>query len=276
MNNETAMRITDADFHRLRTFMQDRFGINLEKKRALIEGRLGRPVVLAGFDNFHDFIEDALKDKSGKKIDDLVVKLTTNYTYFMREETHYKFMRQTALPEWTKKIRNYDLRIWSAGCSSGEEAYTTAMTLDEYFGAYKNEWDTTILATDISTQVLDAARRGIYSSAHLEHINPLWRKKYFTDIGSDQWQVKDFLAKEVVFSRFNLMGEFDRFKKRFHIIFCRNVMIYFDNPTKAALADRFFRVLEPGGYLFIGLSETLSGVYDNFTQISPSIYKKRI
>lgn len=274
-DRSSIMKISDADFLRLRVFMKERFGINLEKKRTLIEGRLERPAAQAGFNNLHDYLEVALNDKSGKKIDELVVRLTTNYTYFMREETHYKFMRQVALPEWTGKLREHDLRIWSAGCSSGEEAYTIAMTLDDYFGLNKGNWDTTVLATDISTQVLEKARRGIYPDAHLDKIDPQWKKKYFTSIGDGQWKVKDSLAKEVVFSPFNLMGEFDRFRRRFHIIFCRNVMIYFDNPTKAGLADRFFRALEPGGYLFIGLSETLSGIYDNFEQIAPSIYKKR-
>lgn len=268
------MKIEDQDFHRLRTYMQQNYGINLEKKRTLIEGRLSNNIVRAGFDSFHDYIEDIFGDKTGSKVDQLITSLTTNYTYFMREETHYNFMTRVALPEWTKKIGNYDLRTWSAGCSSGEEAYTAAMVIDSYFGAGKGLWDTTILATDISPKVLATAEKGIYPAEHLERLSEAWKKKYFDELPNAQYQIKDRIRKEVVFNEFNLMGSFSRFKRKFHIIFCRNVMIYFDSPTKAALAQRFRDALEPGGYLFIGLSETLSGIYGGLDQISPAIYRK--
>jgi len=268
------MQIEDQDFFRLRDYVKSNFGVNLEKKRTLIEGRLSNTIVQAGFANFHDYLEDVFSDRSGAKINMLMTKLTTNYTYFMREEKHYTFMQETALPYWTSVIKDNDLRIWSAGCASGEEAYTTAMVLSEWFGPKKREWDTTVLATDISIKVLDLARRGIYPEEHFEHLPAAWRDKYFTRINQDEYKVKDVLAKEVVFSQFNLMGEFSRFRKRFHIIFCRNVMIYFDTPTKAALTKRFFNALEPGGYLFIGLSETLSGISGELQQVSPAIYRR--
>ncbi|MDR0951707.1 MAG: protein-glutamate O-methyltransferase CheR [Oscillospiraceae bacterium] len=274
MNPENGLH--DEDFKLLYTYMKDRFGIDLEKKRALVEGRLSNSVAQSPFNNYHDFIADALDDRTGTKVDSLIIRLTTNYTYFMREETHYRFMRTTALPEWTKKIKNYDLRVWSAGCSSGEEAYTIAMTLDDYFGFNKPQWDCSVLATDISQSVLEKAKNGIYPSEHLAQINPAWRKKYFVPCGGDNWQIRDELRREVIFRTFNLMGDFGIFRRKFHIIFCRNVMIYFDKPTKAELAGKFFNALEPGGYLFIGMSETLSGIYDRFEQVQPSIYRKRV
>ena len=268
------MTIEDKDFLRLRTYMHEHFGINLKKKRALVEGRLMGSVTAAGFDNFHDYVEDVLGDRSGKKVDELITKLTTNYTYFMREEAHYNFMMNTALPEWTSKIRDRDLRVWSAGCSSGEEAYTAAMVLDSYFGAEKQSWDTTILATDISLRVLRLAAEGTYELEQVKRLPDAWVKKYFTPVGVAKYVLRDELKKEVIFREFNLMDSFQRFKRRFHIIFCRNVMIYFDTPTKAALAERYYDTLEPGGYLFVGLSETLTGIYDGFTQIAPAIYRK--
>ena len=268
------MHIEDADFHKLRDYIKVNFGVNLEKKRTLIEGRLSNTITQAGFNNFHDYLEDIFSDKSGAKINTLMTKLTTNYTYFMREETHYKFMQEVALPYFTSVIKDRDLRIWSAGCASGEEAYTTVMVLKEYFGPRKNEWDTTVLATDISVKVLDMAKKGVYPDAHFDYVPATWKTKYFTKIGDDQYKVTDAMAKEVVFAQFNLMGEFSRFRKKFHIIFCRNVMIYFDVPTKAGLARRFYDSLEVGGYLFIGLSETLSGVSGDFQQIAPSIYRR--
>ena len=268
------MHIEDSDFTKLSNYVKRNFGVNLEKKRTLIEGRLSNSITQEGFDSFHDYLEDVFSDRSGAKINVLMTKLTTNYTYFMREETHYKFMQETALPYWTSEIRDRDLRIWSAGCASGEEAYTIVMVLSEYFGAKKKEWDTTVLATDISTKVLGIARNGVYPEEHFEHLPPSWKSKYFTKIGDEEYKVTDAMAKEVVFSQFNLMGDFNRFKKKFHIIFCRNVMIYFDTPTKAALAKRFHDALAVGGYLFIGLSETLSGISGDFEQTAPAIYRR--
>ena len=268
------MHIEDKDFFKLRDYVKTNFGVNLEKKRTLIEGRLTNSITQSGYDNFHDYLEDVFSDRSGAKINTLMTKLTTNYTYFMREETHYRFMEEVALPYWASTIRDRDLRIWSAGCASGEEAYTTAMVLSEWFGLKKKEWDTTILATDISTKVLQMAKRGVYPEEHFEHLPAPWRTKYFTKIGEEEYQIKDALAKEVVFNQFNLMGDFHRFRKRFHIVFCRNVMIYFDSPTKAALAKRFHDVLDVGGYLFIGLSETLSGISGDFQHVAPAIYRR--
>jgi len=268
------MQIEDSDFFRLRDYVKLNFGVNLEKKRTLIEGRLTNSIKQGGFDSFHDYLEDIFADKSGAKMNLLMTRLTTNYTYFMREEAHYRFMENVALPYWTSVIRDHDLRIWSAGCASGEEAYTTAMVLSEWFGPKKSEWDTTILATDISTKVLDIAKKGIYPEEHFENLSTSWRDKYFTKVGATDYKAKDSIAKEVVFSQFNLMDEFTRFRKKFHIIFCRNVMIYFDMPTKAALAKRFYNALEVGGFLFIGLSETLNGIIGDFQQVAPAIYKR--
>ena len=268
------MHIEESDFIRLSEYVKTNFGVNLSKKKTLIEGRLTNTIQQEGFESFHDYIEDVLRDRSGGKINLLMTKLTTNYTYFMREETHYKFMQEVALPFWTSEIKDHDLRIWSAGCASGEEAYTTVMVLNEYFGLNKKSWDTTVLATDISTKVLDIARHGVYPEEHFEHLPKSWKAKYFTKIGDEEYKVSDAMAKEVVFSQFNLMGEFSRFKKKFHIIFCRNVMIYFDTPTKAALTKRFYDALAVGGYLFIGLSETLSGISGEFQQTAPAIYRR--
>ena len=270
------MHIEDQDFIKLRDYIKSHFGVNLEKKRTLIEGRLSNSITKDGFDSFHDYLEDVFSDKSGAKINTLMTKLTTNYTYFMREETHYRFMEETALPYWSSNIRDRDLRIWSAGCASGEEAYTTAMVLSEWFGMKKRDWDTTILATDISLKVLNMAKRGVYPEEHFERLPETWKVKYFDKIGDEEYKVNSTLAKEVVFSQFNLMGDFNRFKKKFHIIFCRNVMIYFDPPTKAALAKKFYNALDAGGYLFIGLSETLSGISGDFQQIAPAIYRREI
>jgi chemotaxis protein methyltransferase CheR len=268
------LRIEDQDFFRIRDHVKANFGVNLEKKRTLIEGRLSNFIINEGFESFHDYVEDVFQDKSGSKINTLMTKLTTNYTYFMREETHYNFMKEVALPYWESSIKNKDLRVWSAGCASGEEAFTAAMVINEYFGTRKMGWDTTILATDISLKVLDMAKRGVYPQEHFTHVPTGWKEKYFTKVGDEEYKIKDSLAKEVVFSQFNLMNDFSRFRKKFHIIFCRNVMIYFDAATKAKLAKKYHDALEVGGWLFIGLSETLSGISGEFQQIKPAIYRR--
>jgi len=269
------MQISDKDFTRLHTYIKSNFGVNLEKKRTLIEGRLSNYIIGEGFAGFTDYLDDVFADKSGGKINSLMTKLTTNYTYFMREEEHYKFMEEHALPYWTQHIRDKDLRIWSAGCASGEEAYTTVMVLHEWFGPTKiREWETTILATDISVRVLEMAKEGVYPEEHFEHLPKAWKLKYFNKIGEEKYKIKDVLAKGVHFGQFNLMGNFSKFKKKFHIIFCRNVMIYFDSPTKQALAKRYHDALEVGGYLFIGHSETLSGIQGDFQQVKPAIYRR--
>ncbi|MCL1816610.1 MAG: protein-glutamate O-methyltransferase CheR [Clostridiales bacterium] len=239
----------------------------------MIEGRLSVAVEQAGYKNFCEYVDAALSDKSGDMANFLIAKLTTNFTYFMREEAHYRFMQEVALPEWTAKIKDKDLRTWSAGCSSGEEAYTTAITIMEYLGSANSSWDTTVLATDISPRVLAAAKAGIYPIGHLEGLPPHLHSKYFINVDSKNCRVGPELAKHVVFSTLNLMDTF-KFKRKFHIIFCRNVMIYFDNSTKSRLAAKFYDVLEPGGYLFIGLSETLSGISKQFTSVKPAIYTK--
>lgn len=268
------MKISNEDFQNLYTYVKANFGVNLEKKRTLVEGRLSNFIIQQGFEGFSDYLKDVFDDRTGAKLNTLMTKLTTNYTYFMREEQHYKFMESVALPELTSRIKDKDLRIWSAGCASGEEAYTTVMVLHEWFGAKISSWDTKLLATDISTRVLDMAKEGVYPKEHFDKLSKAWTNKYFDKIDSDKYKIKPILRNSVHFGQFNLMGPFNKFRKRFHIIFCRNVMIYFDSPTKKEIARKFHDSLEIGGYLFIGHSETLGGIQGNFRQIKPAIYQR--
>ncbi|MDR0863192.1 MAG: protein-glutamate O-methyltransferase CheR [Oscillospiraceae bacterium] len=271
---EPKTQLHEKDFENLWKFMYEHYGINLQRKKALIEGRLALVVEQSGYMNFHDYVEAVLQSRGGELIENLVSRLTTNYTYFMRESEHYDFMRQVALPEWTGKIKNGDLRVWSAGCSSGEEPYSIAMTIDEYLGFERAKWDTQILATDISPQVLDEAKRGVYPELRLRHLSAVSRARYFTQCGADEWKISDELASQVVFGQFNLMDSFEKFRRPFHIIFCRNVMIYFDVKTRNELATKFRDALEPGGYMFLGMSEIMSGVRPGFQSVAPAVFRK--
>lgn len=267
-------KVSREEFLRLVTYMKDTYGINLEQKLALVEGRLWNVIKQKGFNSLQEYFDFVVSDKTGNEAKTLVTRLTTNYTYFMREDQHYKFLVGTILPELCPRLTNRDLRIWSAGCSSGEEPYTTAMVLDDYFGANKSQWDCKVLATDISPQVLSMAHEAVYPEDRLKNLPDSWKSKYFTKEPGDMFRVKPFLKNEVVFGPFNLMEPFP-FKKPFHVIFCRNVMIYFDKPTRDGLIERYYDALEPGGYLFIGLSETVDKNVTRFDFVRPSIYRKR-
>ncbi|MDR0381175.1 MAG: protein-glutamate O-methyltransferase CheR [Oscillospiraceae bacterium] len=267
-------KIKHDEFIRLVNYMRERYGINLEQKLSLVEGRLWNVINNKGFSSLNEYIECVVNDKSGEEAKMLVTRLTTNYTYFMREEQHYNFLRETILPQAEKLLRDRDLRIWSAGCSSGEEPYTTAMVIDEHFGLGKSGWDTKILATDISPVVLAQAREGVYGEERLDNVPPAWKTKYFRKVGPNRYKVSEAIQNEVIFRSFNLMETHLPFRRKFHVIFCRNVMIYFNQPTRDALLRRFYQILEPGGHLFIGLSETIPKGETLFDFVQPSIFMK--
>jgi len=216
---------------------------------------------------------EIIKKRNADEISLLINKLTTNHTYFMRESQHFNFLKNNVLPLHEKNNRQKDIRIWSAGCSSGEEAYTTVMTIKDYFGMNATNWDTTILATDISTKVIQSAQNNTYVEDALKDIPDSWKRKYFKERPDGMFELSPNIKKEVAFKVFNLMDKFV-YKKPFDIIFCRNVMIYFDQPTKNELINKFYDALNPGGFLFIGHSESVQRESSKFKYIQPSIYQK--
>ena len=222
-----------------------------------------------GFESFGDYYDYLVSDKTGHATATLVDRITTNYTYFMRETSHFYYFRDKVLPELKNSINDKDLRVWIAACSTGEEAYTLAMIIDEFFGFNKGDWDTKILATDISEKVLAVARQGIYSKDRVDPVPKTWKHRYFRKYDSDNLAVSDRIKDEVIFRKFNLMEKKYPFKRKFHAIFCRNVMIYFDSETKAKLIGKLYDCLEVGGYLFVGQSE-------NSQTAGLSIYKASI
>lgn len=268
------MQLTDNEFVRLRDFMYNNFGINLAQKRTLIEGRLQGVLKQKGFDTFSEFIDDLVSDKTGGDVSLLVSKLTTNFTYFMREEQHFDFLRQNILPDIVPKAHDRNICIWSAGCSSGEEPYSIAMTLDDYFKDKSGKYDTRVLASDISERVLNAAKTAIYGEDRMAKLSDSWRKKYFVDLKDGRFQVATKIKNEVIFRKINLMDSSFGFKRKFHVIFCRNVMIYFDSETRTRLANKYYENLLPGGYLFIGMSESLINSDTKLQYIKPSIYRR--
>lgn len=268
------IRLTDREFEEFVNYVYNNYGINLRKKKSLIEGRLQSVLTEKGFRKFCDYYQYIKEDLSGKGISEFIDKITTNYTFFYREKEHFKYFNDHVLPILSEKEKNSrDLRIWSAGCSTGEEAYTLAMIISDYFKDKIKFWDTEILATDISTEALDKAVKGIYENEQLKHILSNWRLNYFKSVDSERSEVSYKIRKEVIFRRFNLMKNIYPFKKKFHVIFCRNVMIYFDLETKKKLVNKLYNYLEHGGFLFIGHSESLN-FNNRFKYVIPSVYRK--
>lgn len=266
------IRLTDREFKEFVGLVYRGYGIDLSKKQQIIEGRLSNTLRDKGMSSFAQYMQCLLADKSGEEMQMFLNKITTNHSFFAREEDHFHFLMDTALPFLTKR-RKGDLRIWSAGCSAGQEAYNIAMAIDQYFGSRKLGWDTTILATDISMDVLGKAKLGIYPGEQLKGLSPTLLQKYFKPVGDGSYQICEAMRKEVVFRTFNLMDPFV-YKKPFDIIFCRNVMIYFDEDTTARVVRKFYQATAPGGFFFIGHSESLRKDRGGYNYLKPAVYQK--
>ena len=268
--------ITEEEFIRISTHMKQHYGIDLSQKKVIIDGRMENYIKSSGYRNFHEYLNAMEADRSGTLEKVLVNFLTTNHTYFMREFEHFEYFKKEVLP-WLKKKESSrrDLHIWCGAASTGEEPYMIAMVLADFFGMEHSMWDTKVLATDISTKVLKQAIAGVYTEKQLKNLPEQWKKHFFIPVaGGTQYMVKDELKKEVIFRQFNLMDPFP-FKRKLHTVFLRNVMIYFDDETKKTLIQKVYDNMEPGGYLFIGTTETLDRSSTPFQIIQPSIFRKK-
>lgn len=275
MSQEFNLEISDQDFERFSEFVRGNYGINLGKeKKSMVIGRLHGILSQQGIENFGEYFNKVTTSKNIDMVKTLLDKITTNHTFFMREWEHFEYFSKYVLPWIVDNNRERDFRIWSAGCSTGEEPYTLAMMISDYLGSNKYLWNTSILATDISTQALTKASKGIYPHEHTSKMPDRWKKEYFSFIDNENCVVSDKIKNDVVFRRFNLMDEEFPFKKDFQAIFCRNVMIYFNLETKIKLIRKYYEHTAPGGYLFIGQSETIPKEVTGYHYIMPSVYRK--
>lgn len=264
--------ISDEDFNKLTNFIKTQYGITLQEKRQLVTSRLSSLVAEQGYTSFTPFVTQLLKEKDPQKVEQVLNRLTTNYTFFMREPEHFEFFTKVVLPELVQKYqKKKSLAIWSAGCSSGEEPYNLSMYIKDFLGMQASQWDTRILATDISQKALAKAKEGIYEVPNT--VPESWRKKYFRKIEGSRYAVTPEIRNNVIFQTFNLMDPI-KFRTKFDVIFCRNVMIYFDQPTKDALVRRFYDATVPGGYLMISHSENLSKDAP-YATVAPSTFQKK-
>ena len=264
--------ISDEDFRKLTNFIKSEYGITLQEKRQLVTSRLSSLLAEEGHTNFTQFVSQLLRERNPQKIEKVLNRLTTNYTFFMRETEHFEFFTKVILPELVRKYQHKKvLSIWSAGCSSGEEPYNLSMYIKDFLGPQASQWDTRILATDISQKAMAKAKQGIYELP--DTLPPAWRKKYFRQVQGNRYAVSQEIRDNVIFQTFNLMDPI-KFRLKFDVIFCRNVMIYFDQPTKDALVRRFYDATNPGGYLMISHSENLSKDAP-YATVAPSTFQKK-
>lgn len=267
--------ITEKEFVDLTAFIKTKYGINLSQKKTLVVGRLQNHLIKNKFESFSEYYNYVNSDRTGAAVAELVNILSTNHTFFMREADHFDYFKLKVLPHLAvTETEKKDLRIWSAGCSSGEEPYTLAMILSDFFGPNKALWDTKVLATDISTKVLDVALKAVFPSEGLVGVPEQWKKNYFVDQKDGYSGISEKIKNDVIFRKFNLMNEVFPFKKKFHVIFCRNVMMYFDEKTKMELINKYYEHTEYGGYLFIGHSESINRGDCRYKYIMPAVYKK--
>lgn len=269
------MQLTNNDFMRLKNYMYNNYGINLENKRTLIETRLMLMVKRLGFNDFKSYIDNLMQDKTGEQTSILVEKLTTNFTYFMREEMHFEFLKNEVFLPGLKKTPLGGIKIWSCASSSGEEPYCIAMQASSIFGT-NTKAKISITASDISSNVLKQAKEGIYSGDKISKLPTQWTKNYFKNVSGREYQINADIKKLIEFKYFNLNDNIGWEKNKYDVIFCRNVMIYFDSQTNQKLSQRLHQALKPGGYLIIGMSESLSNLSKNFERIKPSIYRKSL
>jgi chemotaxis protein methyltransferase CheR len=267
--------INDGEFRKIVQLVMNTAGIVLsDRKRPFVQSRLGRRLRALGMADFQQYCRLLETPDGESERSNLINAITTNHTSFFRETHHFSYLANTVLPKLAsgEAGRSRRLRIWSAGCSTGEEPYTIAMVLREHQATLKN-WDVKILATDLDTNVVAHASQGIYDTERLESIPPSYRNRFVTALDADRAAMNDELRDLIWFAPLNLLQKWPM-RGPFDVIFCRNVVIYFDKPTQRRLFDRYADILRPDGSLFIGHSESLLNVTDRFDLVGRTIYRR--
>ena len=278
--NGTA-KMKDKVFQSFSSFIYDQVGIQMPaSKKTMLEARLQKRLKQLGLASFEEYGEFVFS-REGRETElvHMIDVVTTNKTDFFREPGHFSFLTDKALPAIAKQRelnRSHPLRLWSAGCSSGEEPYTLSMVLSEYQSEHHN-FDYNLLASDISTRILETARSGIYPEDRIADIAANLKKKYLLrskDRSRGLVRICPELRAKITFRRLNFMDADFGINEKMDVIFCRNVVIYFDKPTQQTLMQKFHRQLRPGGFLFLGHSETLNGLDVDFKMVGSTVYQR--
>jgi len=267
-----SVELNDRQFKKIGRIVYDYSGIDLKNgKEALVRARLAKRLRTMGMTSVEEYMRHIESAGGANELGAMLDIMTTNKTSFFREVEHFKYMEKEILP----KLKSNRMRFWSAACSSGEEPYSIAISLMEKLRGVESK-DVLILATDISSRMLEKVKGAVYSEENIRDLPKAFLHKYFIKVQKNPsvfYKVKDNVRSIVRVAWLNLMENWPM-KGSFNVIFCRNVMIYFDRPTQEKLINRFYDYLEPGGHLFVGHSEGLSGVKHNFNYVKPATYRK--
>jgi len=273
-------QFSEKDFNLFQKLVKSKVGISIRPgKKNILGVKLAHRLRQLGLTSYFAYYRYLLKPEGIKELQHLANTVTIDTTEFFRGKRQFKLLREHILPELIRqKNKKKRIRIWSSGCSTGQEPYSIAMLINEMAGIDMS-WDIKILATDINTYSLKIAYLGRYSKKQVEDVPAKYLKKYFYKelVGQEEFfQIKELLKKRLIFRRLNLLMSINRIKGPVDMIFCQNVMIYFDAGTKKMISDQFYRLLGPKGYLCLGLSESLFGIDDRFKLIESSIYRKKL
>lgn len=279
MQPEMLSEISEKDFDLFRSLIRKEVGISIRHgKRKMLGLKMSHRLQDLGLSSYFDYYHYILKPERAKELQRLVNIITIDQTSFFRGEKQFEILRERVLPELVqRKTEKKCIRIWSSGCSTGQEPYSLAMLVYEMDNV-DISWDIKILATDANTQSLKIAYFGRYKSAEVAEVPSDYLIKYFRreiSKGEEVFRIKKSLKDRLIFRRLNLLVSINRLKGPIDLIFCRNVMIYFDSATKKKIIDQFYNLLEPEGYLCLGLSESLFGINDRFSLVERAIYRKK-
>ncbi len=272
------LSIDDADFRAISDLLYERFGISLgEQKKTLVAGRLAKRLRELELPSFSAYVDRLLADPTGGELSEMIDRITTNHSFFFRERDHFDFLRSNVLRDARGSGAGggpLRLRIWSAGCATGEEPYSIAMLLRERYGDSIRDIDAGILATDISLAALEEAKAGRYDAGKLAETPQQYRRAWFREEPDGRYALSEDIKSMVLFKRLNLMSGSYPFQGTFDAVFCRNVMIYFDRDSRASLVQTLYRYVKPSGYLFVGHSESLNRETCPFAYVKPAVYRK--
>lgn len=276
--NIYSQKLEEPEFVKIQDFMLNNLGVKLSPiKIVMVNSRLIKRLKASGIYNFPDYIKYVLspEGKRSGELQCMIDELTTHKTEFFREAEHFDFLKNTVLPEMHQNQSTY-FKMWSAGCSTGEEPYTLAMVLHQ-FQQLNNGFDFNISASDVSSAVLNKAITAVYKEQTVKEMDQSLVKKYFIPGKNEQeniFTVSKVLRDKINFSLINLVDHYKFIHNSLDVIFCRNTLIYFEDQAKREVVKKFIAKLKPGGYLFVGLSETVSQYSKDIKQVSPSVYKK--
>jgi chemotaxis protein methyltransferase CheR len=275
---DDVIALSDSEFRKFASLVYDRFGIKLsDEKKTLVSGRLAKRVRALGLPSFSDYLALVLADSSGAELSELINRISTNHSFFFREKDHFDYLEREILPRISSKAQakpGYPLRVWSAGCAAGEEVYTICMVLSNFFGPGLASMDLGVLATDVSLHALGDALKGEYAPNRIQDVPRRYLDAYFEKSGDETYRVREEIRRMVMFKKLNFMDENFPMRGQFDFIFCRNVMIYFDEETRRRLVKILYSYVKPGGYFFIGHSESIQRATCPFEYVKPAVYRK--